>query len=158
MSRHPGKVLIIGVGNSYRGDDGAGLAVARELAGQVPAEIQVVEQGGEGTALMEAWKGARVVVLVDAIQSGAPAGTIRRLDAVQENIPPEIFRASTHGFGLSRAIELGRTLNELPPHLVVYGIEGQNFAPGEKLSPAVEKAIAQAAAQVLFEARRPTAQ
>jgi len=156
MSSHPTKVLIIGVGNAYRSDDGAGLVVARQLAGRVPPEIQVMEQSGEGTELVEAWKGAQFVVVVDAIQSGAPAGTIRRLEAAKETIPAEIFRQSTHAFGVSGAIELARTLNELPAHLVVYGIEGQNFAPGEKLSPSVEKAIASAAAQVLLEAQRPS--
>ena len=80
MSKDAAKVLIIGIGNTYRGDDGAGNAVAQRLAGQVPPEATVIEQSGEGTALVEAWKGAQFVIVVDAMESGAPAGTIRRFE------------------------------------------------------------------------------
>jgi bidirectional [NiFe] hydrogenase diaphorase subunit len=154
MSADMGKVLIIGVGNRYRGDDGAGIAVARLLSEQAHPGLTVIEASGEGTALVEAWKGSPFVIVADAIQSGAPAGTIRRFDAVEEKIPGEFFGRSTHAFGVAGAIELARTLNELPARLVVYGIEGQDFAPGERLTAAVEKAIAAAAAQVLMEAQR----
>jgi len=149
------KVLMIGVGNEYRGDDGAGLAVARQLRKEAPPEINVVEETGEGTALVEAWKGADFVIVVDAIQSGASPGTIRRFDTEKEKFPTEVFSHSTHAFGISGAIELARTLKELPSHLIVYGIEGQNFAASEKLSPPVEKAVAACAALVLAEAQRP---
>ena len=152
MSRSAASIVIIGVGNPFRGDDGAGLAVVRQLAGQVSPRIEVVEESGEGTALVEAWQGAPFVILVDAIQSGATAGTIRRLDAREDPVGGELFRHSTHAFGVSGAIELARTLHELPPRLVLYGIEGRSFAPGAQLSPAVEEAVPLAAAQVLSEA------
>jgi hydrogenase maturation protease len=147
------RVLVIGIGNPYCGDDGAGIAVARELARRVHSGIRVIEHGGDGAALIEAWKGTDSVVVVDAIQSGATAGTIRRLDAAHEEIPAELFRHSTHAFGVADAIELARTLRELPSQLIVYGIEGQAFAAGEKLSPKIETAIPALAAQVLAECR-----
>ena len=151
MNTDAAKVLIIGVGNAYRGDDGAGNAVARQLTPQVPPEAIVLEQGGEGTALAEAWKGAQFVIVVDAMQSGAPAGTIRRFDAAAKNIPAEFFRHSNHTFGVGGAIELARTLNELPATLIVYGIEGQDFGVGEGLSDPVEKGVAAVAARILSE-------
>jgi hydrogenase maturation protease len=154
MSASPTRVLIIGVGNAYRGDDGAGIAVARQLAQQAPAGIEVLQESGEGTALVEAWKGAQFVVVVDAIRSGAAPGTIRRLDARKEAIRRELFRNSTHAFGVAGAIELSRTLNELPAHLIVYGIEGQEFTPGAKLSTVVQKGVPLLAAQAVFEAER----
>jgi hydrogenase maturation protease len=155
MSGDPAKVLIIGVGNAYRGDDRAGIAVAQQLAGQVSPGTEVLRESGEGTALVEAWKGAQFVILVDAIQSGASPGTIRRIDAREEPVRVELFPRSTHAFGVSGAIELARTLNELPTHVVVYGIEGRDFTPGEQLSPEVETAVPLAAAQVLWEAQHP---
>ncbi len=151
MSKDAAKVLIIGIGNTYRGDDGAGNAVAQRLAGQVPPEATVIEQSGEGTALVEAWKGAQFVIVVDAMESGAPAGTIRRFDAVAKNLPVELFRHSNHTFGVGGAVELARTLNELPASLIVYGIEGQEFTAGERLSDPVEKAVAAVASRVLSE-------
>ena len=151
MNKSPTRGLIIGVGNPYRGDDGAGVAVARQLVGKVPKGMQVLEESGEGTALVEAWQGAVFVIVVDATQSGAAPGTIHRFDACREHLAGELHR-STHAFGLSGAIELARALHELPEHLVVYGIEGQDFTPGEGLSPAVQKAIPRTAERILSEA------
>jgi bidirectional [NiFe] hydrogenase diaphorase subunit len=149
------KVLIIGIGNRYGGDDAAGLAVAERLRGEVPSNIAVIEHTGEGTALVEAWKAVEFVILVDATQSGSAPGTIRRFDVQKQTVPGELFSHSTHAFGILGAIELARALKELPPHLIIYGIEGQNFSASEKMSTPVEKAVAQCADQVLTDAQRP---
>ena len=149
MSPDATRVLVIGVGNTYRGDDGAGIAVARQLAKEVHPGVRVIEHSGDGAALVELWRGADSVVVVDAIQSDAKAGTIRRLDVARQVIPAELFRCSTHAFGVGNAIELARAFKELPSQLVIYGIEAQTFAAGEKLSPQVEKAVRTVAAQVL---------
>jgi hydrogenase maturation protease len=154
MSGDRTRIVIIGVGNVDRGDDGAGVAVARKIVELQGTGIDVLQESGEGTSLIEAWKGAKCVILVDAIQSGAAPGTIRRIDAGGEPIPAGSFRGSTHGFGVADAIELARTLGELPAGLVVFGIEGQDFTPGGKLSPAVRRAVTIAAAQILREAQR----
>jgi hydrogenase maturation protease len=134
-------VLLIGIGNAYRHDDDAGLLVAGRLKELALSSYEVHEQVGEGTALMELWKDADRVVVVDAVQSGAPAGTIHRFDANLHPLPAPIFRDSTHAFGLVEAVELSRALNQLPGNLVIYGIEGQNFEAGTGLSPAVLAAV-----------------
>jgi hydrogenase maturation protease len=135
------KVLVIGIGNAYRHDDAAGLMVARRLKEQALRFCEVHEQIGEGTALMDLWKGAERVVVVDAVQSGAAVGSIRRFDASLQPVPAPIFRDSTHAFGLIEAIELSRALKQLPTTLIIYGIEGQNFEAGTGLSPAVLGAV-----------------
>jgi len=133
---------VICIGNPWRGDDGAGLAVARELAGTLPAEVELLEREGEPTALIDAWDGADAVWLVDAVSSGAAAGTIHRLDASAAELPAELFRASTHHVGIAEAVELARALGRLPERVVVYGIEGQSFAVGGELTAMVSAAIA----------------
>jgi hydrogenase maturation protease len=133
---------VIGVGNAYRCDDSVGLAVARALQGTLPNGVEVLEREGEPTSLMDAWEGARSVWLVDAVSSGAVAGTIHCVDAGLGPLPAGFARSSTHHFGLPEAIELARTLRRLPERLVVYGIEGANFETGEALSPEVEAAVA----------------
>lgn len=141
MSEAAGQTLIIGVGNVYRGDDGAGIAAARLLRSQVPPAIRVIEQSGEGTALAESWKGAERVILVDAVQSGAAPGTMRRFDVQKEEIPREIFQRSTHTFGVIEAIELARALQELPPRLVLYTIEGERFDYAGQLTDSVASGV-----------------
>jgi hydrogenase maturation protease len=134
-------IVVIGVGNEYRSDDGAGIAVARRLRALFPTGVTILEESGEGTGLMQAWQGAAWVMLVDAVRSGASPGTIHRLDARAAPLPMGFFHYSTHAFSVAEAVELARSLDELPAHLVVYGIEGANFAAGIDLSPAVEQAV-----------------
>jgi hydrogenase maturation protease len=103
-------VILIGVGNGWRGDDGAGLAVARRVRELAPTGVEVREVEGDATALVEAWAGAEHVVLVDAAQSGAAAGTVQRFDARTQPLPVRSLRSSTHAFGVSDAVELSRSL------------------------------------------------
>lgn len=136
------QIVLIGIGNEFRGDDAVGLHIARRLAKMNLPGVKVLELSGEGAALMEAWQGADTVFLFDAVSTGKnSAGTIYRLDAHVETIPADFFHYSTHRFGAAEAVELARELGQLPPRLVILGIEGENFDYGEELSPAVEKAL-----------------
>jgi hydrogenase maturation protease len=133
----PPKIIVIGIGNPYRSDDAAGLIVARRLKEQSIPRCEVHELVGEGTALMELWRGAERVVVIDAVQSGAAPGTIHRFQAHRHPLPARVFRDSTHAFGLIEATELSRALKQLPPNLVIYGIEGEIFDAGTGLSQTV---------------------
>jgi hydrogenase maturation protease len=141
--------LIIGIGNEYRSDDAVGLVVARRLKERLADSVTILEQSGDGAALMEVWRGAETVIIIDAMMSGAAPGTIRRFDASAQQIPKSGFCCSTHAFGVAEAIELARALGNFPQHLVVYGIEGKNFAAGVGLSAEVEKAAGETVRQAL---------
>jgi hydrogenase maturation protease len=123
-------VLVIGIGNEFGGDDAVGLVVARQLKQIVPRHVTVLEHNGDGAALMELWKGADVVILIDAASSAARPGAARRFDATAAPLPAKMFRHSSHAFGVPEAIEMSRALKQLPPHLTVYAIEGHHFASG----------------------------
>jgi hydrogenase maturation protease len=141
-------VILIGVGNGWRGDDGAGLAVARRVRELAPDGVEVREVEGDATALVEAWSGADHVVVVDAAQSGAAAGTVQRFDARAQPLPVRSLRSSTHAFGVADAVELSRALGRLPDRLDVYAIEGASFTAGASLSRAVERAVAGLASEL----------
>jgi hydrogenase maturation protease len=141
-------LIVIGVGNAWRGDDGAGLAVARRLRERSPAGVEVREVEGDASALMDAWSGADRVIVVDAAQSGAPPGTVRRFDACAAPLPARGLRSSTHAFGVPDAVELARALRRLPGRIEVYAIEGACFAAGDRLSPPVERAVDELAASL----------
>lgn len=146
------QILVIGIGNLYRGDDGAGIIAARELKSRTCRQVRILELAGEGAALMDAWHaqdGAQpMVILIDAISSGAAPGTIFRLDAGEQPVPVSFFNYSTHAFSLAEAVELARVLGELPPHMIIYGIEGQNYAAGSALSAPVAQALPQLVQQL----------
>jgi len=152
-TRAPAKsVVVIGVGNNLRGDDGAGLAAAARLRGE--PGIQVRTSAGEGIDLLAMWEDAGAVLLVDAVRSGAPAGTIHRYDVSDEPLPSSPRRPAGHAISTSDAIELARQLGQLPAKVVVFGVEGGRFETGSALSPAVEAAIEPLVAAVATESRR----
>jgi hydrogenase maturation protease len=147
--------MVIGVGNAWRRDDAAGLAVARLLAGSLPG-VDVLECEGEPATLIDAWEDARSLWLVDAVASGSPPGTVHRIDVAEQELPAEFFRGSTHHLGLGEAVELARALGRLPERVVFYGIEGANFEAGDGLSPEVEQAVTQVARAVQAEVEQCT--
>ncbi len=131
---------VIGIGNPDRGDDGVGRAVAERLRELGPG-VDVVEQGGEATALLAAMEGAARVFFIDACVSGVAAGTIRRFDLAKAPLPPLRPGVSSHGFGLAEALQLAAALGQMPSQCVVYAIEGAEFAHGAPLSPPVRAAV-----------------
>jgi hydrogenase maturation protease len=144
-------ILVIGIGNAYRSDDAAGLIGARRVKEQVSEHCSVIEHTGEGTALIELWKDADQVIVIDAVRTGAAPGTVSRFDATLSPLPASMFRDSTHAFSLVEAVELGRALNQLPRQLIVYGVEGQKFQAGTNLCPAVQFGIEGVVERVLQE-------
>lgn len=128
---------IIGCGNVDRGDDAAGLLVARRLR---EWGIDAVEECGGGFALIDSWAGAGDVVLVDAVVSGRPPGSITVWDAGMSPPPADRRTSSSHGFGVAQAVRLARVLGRMPRSLIIYGIEGRNFDLGSAASAEVIEA------------------
>ena len=146
-------VLVIGIGNEFRGDDAVGLVVARRLTAHAGPGLEVREASGEATELMRLWEGRARVVVVDAMRSGRPPGTVARLD-VRQDWPEDgggTF-ASSHALGLREAVALAKALGSLPGSLAVVGVEGATFGAGEPLTPAVAAAAEQVVASILSEA------
>ena len=143
--------LVIGIGNDFRGDDAAGLIAARTLREKHLSNVAIIEQNGDGANLMEVWEGAETVILIDAVSSGGQAGTIHRIDANRDVILAGLFGISSHLLGVGEAVELARALGELPPRLIIYGIEGANYRIGEELSPAVASQLPTLVQQIVQE-------
>ncbi len=140
-------ILVIGVGNISRGDDAVGLVAARHLR-RVCADVRIVERQGEATDLIETWKDADAVILIDAVQAGNTPGTISRLHPYSEPIPHGVFSCSTHAFGVAEAIALGQALQQIPAQFLIYGIEGKCFGMGEGLSPEIAQVVAEVVRRV----------
>jgi hydrogenase maturation protease len=131
----------VGVGNEFRRDDGAGLIVARRVAALKLPSLEVAESSGEGASLMDLWNGADQVFLADAARSGAPPGRVFRFDASAGPVPTSFFSYTTHAFSVAEAVETARALGRLPARVIVYGVEGKDFAHGEGLSSCVRDAL-----------------
>lgn len=142
MSANRPQRLVVGVGNRQRCDDGVGPLAASRVAAMGLPDLEVVEHTGELSSLLELWEGRTRVVVVDALRGGSrwSAGSIVRFDARAESLPSRAF-TSTHAFSVAEAIELGRALGQLPPHLVVLGLAAAWFEHGESLSAPVSEAL-----------------
>jgi len=99
--------------------------------------VTVREFDGEAIGLLELWEDADNVVIVDAVRSGAAAGTVHRFDASAAPVPAAFSHSSSHTIGVGDAIELARGLGRLPRRVLIFGVEGVRFDAGATLSPEV---------------------
>ena len=144
-----GSAVVIGIGNEYRRDDGAGPAVLARLHGRVPAGVELLVSDGEPAGLIEAWAGAPLAVIVDAVRAEASApGRLHRL-VLHEAGAAQVRPVSSHGLGLDSAIGLARALDRMPGTLIVHAVEAADLGQGPGLSPAVAAAIDPLASAVL---------
>jgi len=156
MSPSARSVLIVGVGNPDRGDDGIGPAVARRLDGRVGAGVKVLELGGDALALIAGWEGFASVIVVDAAAPMTTPGRTHRIDLVEDPLPIGLAAPSSHVFGLAETVELARSLGRLPLSLVAYLVEGRQFNSGAPLSPPVAEAVDEVAKRILADIALPS--
>ena len=118
-------VQVIGVGSPF-GDDWLGWELAERLRASESLaawgeRVTIVLHDRPGKALLQAWRGGGLVILLDAVRSGAAPGTVHRFDTAQLASRPRSL--STRGFGVVEAVQLAATLDALPEALEFYGIE-----------------------------------
>lgn len=159
MAEHTPAVLIIGIGNPVRRDDGIGPAAVAclertDLADTAVARLELLTLDGEPTRLMEAWRNRWRTIVIDAARSGAAAGTIHRVEVGTDPLPPWAAGSSSHGAGLAEALALARALDRLPEQLIVFGVETADLSLGEGLSSEVSAALPSLVRQVVTEAGR----
>jgi hydrogenase maturation protease len=119
------KIHIIGAG-SPSGDDWLGWELAErlrvsEILAPWSGNVSISLHDRPGAALLQAWRDNGLVILLDAVRSGAAPGTVHRFDAAQLVTQPR--RLSTHGFGVAEAVQLAAALEALPESLLFFGIE-----------------------------------
>ncbi len=145
------RVLVAGLGNAWRRDDGVGPAVALRIAASNVPGVQVVVNAGEPADLVDVWKDADLAVVVDAMRTGKPAGTHLRIDGSTGDLSAAGTPVSGHVLPLQHVVELARTLGVMPGRLLVFAVEGADFGLGEGLSPKVAATVDRLAREVLDE-------
>ncbi len=139
------KIALMGIGQSLRGDDAAGLTAVQQWQEKFPEtanrpEVRVEASELPGLDLLEMLKDTDAAILVDAIQSNARPGTI---DHIRENklasFLPE--SKSAHGWGVAETLALGHQLNQKLPPMQIIGIEAEQMIMGASLSKAIQDSI-----------------
>jgi len=142
--------VVVGIGNEYREDDGVGLVVVAEIERRGLPNVRVVSTDGEPSRMIEAWSGADVAVVVDAVRLTDPTpGRVHRM--LVDDLPGHVSAASSHGLGVPEAVELARVLDRLPGRLVLYTVEVAETGFGVGLSDPVAAAVGDLVDTVLRE-------
>ena len=128
--------LVVGIGNRWRGDDGAGPEVAARVAELGLPGVQVVVQD-QPLALLEHLADHDEVVVVDAAKRGGPAGRVHVWLVGTAPLPRHRHAVGSHALGVGEVVELARALGRLPRRLTLVGVEAESFRAGAPLSPAV---------------------
>ena len=135
-----GEIVVVGLGNSYRSDDGVGVAAAAAIDELALPGVRVLTDVVEPTSLLEAWSGARLAVVIDAaVVTPSTPGRIRRCALSDLATPSEGL--SSHSVNIGRTHELGQVLRRVPDALVVFTIEVADTRHGIGLTPQVARAV-----------------
>jgi hydrogenase maturation protease len=145
--------VLIGVGNPFRRDDGIGPAIAELIAGCGLPGVATLSCDGDPSLLIEAWTGASLAVIVDAMTCDEPVpGRLHRSD--QPATWAAAGPASTHGLGIADAVRLGAALRRMPGRLVLFAAEAGDRGFGPGLSGPAAAALPDLARAVLAELRQ----
>ena len=128
--------LLICIGNEFRKDDGIGLHIADHPRIRSLKGLNILKSSLDGFTLIEAWKSRRTVLIIDAVHSGSPPGTVFHFDALTNPFPVGLIPPSVHKTGIPECISLARIIGFLPEKMTFYGIEGEVFGQGKGLSSA----------------------
>jgi hydrogenase maturation protease len=152
------KILIAGMGNVLRRDDGFGVEVARRLAAEntLPAGVRVVEVGIGGIHLVQdLMTGYEMLVVIDALERGSAPGTVHVLEVEVPDVAdwPEAqrqdFLADMHYTTPAKALILAKALGVLPAKVFIVGcqpVEVDDLGIG--LSESVQRATTEAIRQI----------
>ena len=136
--RQPGRTVVIGLGNTLMGDDGLGVAVLNRLKERwiVAPEVELVDGGTAGMCLLPIIEGARRVLLIDAIDLGAPAATRIRLE--RDRLPRYLAtKISPHQIDLRDVLALAELRGTLPEEAVAIGAQPARLEMTTELSDIV---------------------
>lgn len=142
MSPEATPLLVLGLGNAICADDGVGVAAVAALIEryEVPKSVRVLDGGTLGLSLLGWLAEARDVLLVDAIRSDAPPGTLVRLEG-DEVAPAARNRLSVHQIGVADLLDSLELIDAWPERLALVGLVPERLSLGLTRSPAVERAL-----------------
>ena len=135
------KILVLGVGNPFRRDDGIGPAVIQRLQAEQELEgIDLRDGGTDGLSLLDYLKGYDHALIIDAVEMGLSPGEIRMFSPEEAKLTIRTDALSTHGFGLAEVIGLMDTL-DIQTNLRIIGVQAKDISFGEEMSPEVASKI-----------------
>ena len=124
-------------------DEGVGVAVIARLhqCADLPAGLEVIDLGTGGLSVLHEIRGRKKVIFVDCAYMNLSPATMRRFTPDEVCSAKVQTRLSLHEGDLMQTLELARQLGELPPEVMIYGIEPESVTFGDGLSGALERRL-----------------
>lgn len=145
-------VTVVCLGNPARGDEGAGHLVADLLTGT--PNIRVVKAHSAAEALHAIITPQEELIIVDAVERVTKVGRIHRIRD-RRRLSAQGGWRSSHTMPLYEVLELAEAQGMLPPKITIYGIEGDCFEPGSKMTPQVRQACRRVSSEIRRAAPAP---
>ena len=148
MGDKPRRIVVLGVGSELRGDDAAGIAVARRLGEmKLPEGVEVVEGHTGGINLLFDIEDADWAIVVDAVDFGGRPGEVTVFEAEDADLVLARRVASLHHVSLADVLEIARETG-LAARVTIVGIQPEETGLGREMSQAVAAGIDLAAQAV----------
>jgi len=154
-SKHPRKILVLGVGNILLRDEGVGVRVVETLQRnyRYSPNVELMDGGTLGMRLLDPISRVDFLIVADAVQKGRKPGTLYRipLEEVKKGLT---FKNSLHQVDLVESLAFAELLGSRP-ETVIIGMEPADISPwGMELTPQVTRRFHEMCAMVLEEIKR----
>ena len=135
-------ILVLGLGNTLLQDEGVGIEAIQRLSDEHcwPDTVTMLDGSVMGLELLPYVELADAVLVLDAVRTGDPPGTLTRLE--NDEIPAVVaLRMSMHQIGLQETLAMCQFRDTLPQCLVLWGVVPANLDLGISLSPVVAEQV-----------------
>ena len=146
------RTVVLGVGNTIMRDEGVGVRCIELLLAEhaLPEGVVAVDGGTSTHELLGDVEGVDLLVIVDAVVTGGPPGSLIRLEG--DRIPSAFSnKMSPHQHGINDLLATLQLVGRAPGRVVLHGVMPAVMELGMDLSPEVEAALPELAARVLAE-------
>lgn len=131
------RIVVLGVGNLLLGDEGLGIRCVEAFERQSPPDnVRCIDGGTSTHELLEDLENLDALVILDAVASGQPPGTLVRLEG--DAIPSAFSnKMSPHQHGINDLLATLKFLDRAPGRVVLIGVEPSVMELSLELSPLV---------------------
>jgi hydrogenase maturation protease len=137
----PPKTVVVGVGNSIHSDDGAGIHALKRLQddSRLPGDVALIDGGTHGIELLAYLYDSSRLLLLDAVDVGAQAGTLVRMTGDELKGLP--CGSSVHQLGVADLLATLPLVSDTPREIVLIGVQPAATDWGTELSAPVKAAL-----------------
>jgi len=147
-------VAVVGIGNILLRDDGIGVHLVRQLAGdpRLPAAVACIDGGTASYETLRVCRGYGRIIIADAVRAGGDAGTIYMFDFKDWVYSQQV---SVHSISFLDALHAAQKLRGFQTTVKIIGMEPGDLSPGLGLSFPIKKRLQVLADQILKEVAAP---